>query len=234
MGAGVAGGNSSRPRVCLSGAVSVAWGSMSDMGTPLDDVLTINATGSFSKSEDRAYAMGDCPDCGAHQFVVIAVTSSQSHAWVRCMNCKLAMAVNSGVSSPPQKPLRVPTGLPSDEGEVWGEIRECLGVGAYTAAVMLCRKLLMHIAVAHGLPAKDNKDRAPNFAQCVDHLLAEGVVTKRMEPWIERIREVGNEANHEIAPVGKESALDVAMFTQKLLELAYEMDDTMARAEPPQ
>jgi len=90
----------------------------------------------------------------------------------------------------------------------------------------------MHVAVTHGLPAKNAKDRAPNFAECVDHLVKEGIVTKRMEPWIERIREVGNEANHEIAPVGKESALDVATFTQKLLELAYEMDDTMTKAQP--
>lgn len=117
---------------------------------------------------------------------------------------------------------------------MWNEIRECLGVGAFTASVMLCRKLLMHVAVAHGLPARNAKDFAPTFAQCVDHLLAEGIVTKRMEPWIERIREVGNEANHEIAPVGKESALDVATFTQKLLELAYEMDDTMSKAQPAQ
>lgn len=178
--------------------------------------------------------MGDCPNCAAHQFVIIAMTSSRDRAWLRCVNCKIAVVLNGGVASPAIKPLRVPLGLPEDESEVWGEIRECLGVGAYTAAVMLCRKLLMHIAVAHGLPAKDGKDRAPNFAQCVDHLVAEGVVTKRMEPWIERIREVGNEANHQIAPVGKESALDVATFTQKLLELAYEMDDTMARTQPLQ
>lgn len=204
------------------------------MGTPLDDVLTINAAGSFTRSEERAYTMGDCPECGAHQFVVIAFTRSTSQIWARCVNCNLAMAINGGVASPPQQPLRMPLGLPDDEGELWGEIRECLGVGAYTAAVMLCRKLLMHIAVTHGLSAKDGKDRAPNFAQCVNHLVSEGVVTKRMEPWIERIREVGNEANHEIAPVGKESALDVATFTQKLLELAYEMDDTMTRAQPPQ
>ncbi len=178
--------------------------------------------------------MGVCPECGAHQFVVVAHTRSTSQIWARCVNCNLAMAINNGVASPSQKPLRVPSGLPSEESELWGEIRECLGVGAYTAAVMLCRKLLMHIAVAHGLPAKDGKDRAPNFAQCVDHLVSEGVVTKRMEPWIERIREVGNEANHEIAPVGEESALDVATFTQKLLELAYEMDETMARTQPAQ
>jgi len=204
------------------------------MGNPLDDVYTINAHSSLNKSEDRAYVTGDCPNCAAHQFIVIAVTAKQERAWLRCISCRLAVAVNEGVASPSQKPLRVPSGLPAEEMKLWAEIRECLGVGANTAAVMLCRKLLMHVAVAHGLPAKNEKNFAPTFAQCVDHLLIEGVVTKRMEPWIDRIKEVGNEANHEIAPVGRDSALDVATFTQKLLELAYEMDDTMERASPPQ
>jgi hypothetical protein len=202
------------------------------MATPLDDVLTITAYSSFSRSEDRAYATGDCPNCGAHQFIVIAITVAHDRAWLRCISCRLAVVVNGGVASPSQKPLRVPSGLPADEGEVWNEVRECLGVGAYTAAVMLCRKLLMHIAVGHGLQAKNEKDFAPNFTQCVDHLLSEGVVTARMKPWIDRIKDVGNEANHELAPVSKESALDVATFTQKLMELAYEMDDTMLKAEP--
>jgi hypothetical protein len=202
------------------------------MATPIEDVITISTSGSFGKHEDRAYAQGDCPQCGAHQFVVIAVTNSQREAWLRCIQCRLAVALNQGIPSPAQKPLRVPAGLPDDESALWGEIRECLGVGAYTASVMLCRKLLMHVAVTHGLPAKDSKDRAPNFVQCVDHLAAEGVITKRMQPWIDRIREIGNEANHEIAPVDKDAAIDVATFTQKLLELAYEMDDTMVKANP--
>ncbi len=201
------------------------------MGTPFDDVYVFETVNRYGKSSETAYAMADCPRCGAHQFVVIA-TDMRAQTWLRCINCKLATVKNGEVASPSQLPLRVPSGLPIDEGDVWNEIRQCLGVGAYTAAVMLCRKLLMHIAVAHGLPAKDSKDRAPNFSQCVDHLVTEGVVTKRMEPWIDRIREVGNEANHEIAPVNKDAALDVATFTQKLLELAYEMDDTMSRTNP--
>ncbi len=37
---------------------------------------------------------------------------------------------------------------------VYQEARQCTAIGAYTAAVMLCRKLLMHIAVKKG--AKEN------------------------------------------------------------------------------
>lgn len=200
------------------------------MGTPVDDVFTIDAYSRFNRGENHAYATGDCPNCGAHQFIVIAYTKDQNQAWLRCIACRMAFAVNEGIISPPEKPLRVPAGLPADGGTVWGEVRDCLGVGAYTSAVMMCRKLLMHVAVAHGLPPKDGSNRAPNFAQCVNHLQAEGIITRKMRPWVDRIKDVGNEANHEIAPVTRESAIDVATFTQKLLELAYEMDDTMTRA----
>lgn len=202
------------------------------MATTFDDLSVFDTPSRYGKASEQAYAMGDCPQCSAHQFIVVARASSADQGWLRCMNCKLALAVNDGVASPAQKPLRVPSGLPSDEEAVWGEIRECLGVGAYTASVMLCRKLLMHVAVAHSLPAKNGNDYAPNFKQCTEHLLKVGIVTERMKPWIERIKDVGNEANHELAPVGKDSALDVATFTMKLLELAYEMDDTMAKASP--
>ncbi|WP_435742894.1 DUF4145 domain-containing protein [Microbacterium sp. PMB16] len=202
------------------------------MATPTEDIWTLSAAGSYNRGDNMAYTTGVCPSCGALQFIVVARTKNEDRGWLRCINCKLAVAVNGGMASPAQKPLRVPSGLPSDEEAVWAEIRECLGVGAYTASVMLCRKLLMHVAVAHGLPAKNGSDFAPNFKQCTDHLLKVGIVTTRMQPWIERIKNVGNEANHELSPVGKDSALDVATFTMKLLELAYEMDDTMAKASP--
>lgn len=202
------------------------------MATHTDDLTTISAYGSFGINEERAFKAGDCPRCGAHQFMVIARSHTGHEIWLRCIQCKLAAALNRGAMSPRQKPLRVPAGLPEEESDLWGEIRECLGVGAYTASVMLCRKLLMHVAVTNGLPSKDAKDHAPSFALCVNHLVSEGVITKRMQPWIDRIREVGNEANHEIVPVREDAALDVATFTQKLLELAYEMDDTMAKARP--
>lgn len=110
-----------------------------------------------------------------------------------------------------------------------------MSVGAYAAAVMLCRKLLFHIAVSNGLPPKNEKGWAPNFKDCTDHLLNEGLITNRMRPWVDRIKDVGNEANHEIVPITEAQAEDVAMFSQKLLELAFEMDDAMAtagRADP--
>lgn len=78
------------------------------------------------------------------------------------------------------------------------------------------------------LPAKNDRDRAPTYAQAVGHLEAEGLITKKMLPWVERIRDVGNDANHEVNVVSAEQALDVAAFTEQLLVLAYEMDELIA------
>lgn len=94
---------------------------------------------------------------------------------------------------------------------------------------MLCRKLLFHLAVTHGLPPKKDNGFAPGFAECVVHLEKEQIITQRMRPWVDRIKDVGNSQNHELEPISEEAALDVARFTEQLLKLAHEMDALMAK-----
>src|SRR5947209_7271488 len=78
-----------------------------------------------------------------------------------CPNCRLPNTFRGSVSpgdptfrwterspSPPfgEKILD----LPPDINTVYEEARRCITVDAFSAAVMLCRKLLMHIAVERG------------------------------------------------------------------------------------
>jgi hypothetical protein len=201
------------------------------MASVFDNVQTVYQTNLHYNPTDRnAYATGECPFCEAHQFGVVAVTTSGDVLWGRCVACGKGIVANDGVIAPTTLPLREPAGLPEVEKRVWQEVRQCLSVGAYAAAVMLCRKLLFHIAVTNGLAAKNDRGWAPNFTECTDHLLSVGLITARMRPWVNRIKDVGNEANHEIVPITEEQASDVSMFSQKLLELAFEMDDAMAAA----
>lgn len=159
--------------------------------------------------------------------LVVAATSEYSEAppvqWLRCVNCQVGSVVNFDFQSPAEKPLDVPNGVKGNDLAAWEEVRSCLSVGAHTAAVMMCRKLLFHIAVSEGLPAKKDNGRAPGFAEAMNHLEAEGVVTKRMRSWADRIKDVGNEANHELTGYTIEQALDIAKFTRQLLHLAYEL-----------
>ncbi len=52
------------------------------------------------------------------------------------------------------------------------------------------------------------------------------------KPWVERIRENGNEAAHELTAVTPERARMTLEFTQQLLQLVYETDHRMKQFEP--
>lgn len=183
----------------------------------------------FNVTAAEAWVVGSCPNCTGSQMGVVA--HGVGKRWLRCVQCGTAQVDNDGALAPGAMPLRNPAGVTGVELAAWQEARECLAVGANTAAVMMCRKLLFHVAVAHGLSEKNDKGRSPTFVEAVDHLEGEGLITKRMRPWVDRIKDVGNEANHEIAPVSPAVALDVATFTEQLLRLTYEMDALMAGAE---
>lgn len=150
-------------------------------------------------------------------------TSRPRTAWLRCVNCYRGVVINDDQLSPPSMPLDVPGGVEGDALTTWNEARSCLGVGAYTASVMMCRKLLMHMAVEEGLEEKNDKGYAPNFVQCMDHLESEGVITKRNREWANKIKDIGNEANHDLASIDKEQATSVASFTRQLLHEVYEL-----------
>ncbi|TQO20991.1 uncharacterized protein DUF4145 [Rhodoglobus vestalii] len=206
------------------------------MADAISDLTIISgAPGNFSKSDNRAFVLGECPNCAGTQLILLGykTISSPITRWLRCANCEHGLVQNGSKTSPSTLPLRVPKGVSGGELELWNEIRECLGGGTTTAAVMLCRKLLLHIAVSQGLHEKGENGRSPNFLQAVNHLESEGVITKKMRVWVDRIKDVGNEANHVIASVSKAQAMDVAEFTEQLLRLTYEMDYLIEkRAEP--
>ena len=50
------------------------------------------------------------------------------------------------------------------------------------------------------------------------------MITKKMRPWVDRIKEVGNDANPELDPIGESEAMDVAGFTFQLSKVSYELD----------
>ena len=199
------------------------------MATPHDDLALVDQRSTtFGSTSEQAWTLQPCPECSGAQLAVIAETTHGVTQWLRCVNCRTGIVRNGNTYSPPRKPLTAPAGVTGIELSAWNEARDCISVGANTAAVMICRKLLFHVAVSHELPAKNAKGRAPTYAEAVQHLEDEGLITKRMRPWVDRIKDVGNEANHEILPVTPEVALDVATFTEQLLKLTYEMDALMA------
>lgn len=99
---------------------------------------------------------------------------------------------------------------------LYEEARKCTNNDAFTAAVLCCRKLLMHISVAKG--AEPGK----KFIEYVEFLANQNYIPPDAKGWVDCIREKGNEANHEIIIMGREEAIDLISFSEMLLKLIYE------------
>lgn len=188
----------------------------------------------YPTTASRAWEVRTCPHCGAAQMLVIAIAVEQQNTptpdlvddgprWYLCSACRKPSVLVDGVIEPSSRPLRTPKGLPTTDRTIWEEARSCLGVHAYSATVMLCRKLLLHVAVEKGLPPKNRQNRAPSYMDAVKHLESSGVITADMREWVDQIKDIGNDANHELTPITMGHADDVATFTEQLLVLAYEM-----------
>lgn len=104
-----------------------------------------------------------CWRCGTPQMFVVARTAEIDGTtppiyWLRCGACSApSVRDRDGVVAPTPLPLDLPRGLPVAEAAAWEEVRRCLGVGAHTAAVMMCRKILFHVAVTNDMEPKDEK-----------------------------------------------------------------------------
>ncbi len=100
--------------------------------------------------------------------------------------------------------------------KLYDEARDSYSKAAYTASVLCCRKLLMHIAVSKG--AETNQ----KFIEYVEYLSTKNYIPPDATPWVDYIRQKGNEANHEIVIMSEEEARDLISFVGMLLKLVYE------------
>jgi len=106
--------------------------------------------------------------------------------------------------------------LPSELEAIYSEARRCVSVNAHTAAVLACRKLLMHIAV------QQKAEPGKSFINYVEFLADNGYVPPNGKGWVDHIRKKGNEATHEIVLMKKEDAIELIDFAEMLLKFIYE------------
>lgn len=116
--------------------------------------------------------------------------------------------------------------LPQDVQGLYDEARNCMAVNAFTAAAMGCRKILMHIAVDKG------EKHGKTFKQYVDYLSGKYIFPEN-QPWVDSIRDKGNDANHQIPSLSKEDAEQLIDFTEMLLKLIYEYPGRIKTKAPP-
>jgi hypothetical protein len=106
--------------------------------------------------------------------------------------------------------------LPSDVDALYREARNSVAAGSNTAAVLVCRKLLMNLAVSQGAPV------GQKFIEYVDYLADKGFVPPNGRGWVDHIRTKSNEANHEIVLMGQGDATDLITFSEMLLKFIFE------------
>lgn len=189
-----------------------------------------NAHSTSVTSGDAAVPI-TCGHCGREVLAaVIADVHSESPEvrWLRCPSCGRGLVLNAGnVMSPSAPAGEMVEGLPPETEAAYAEARGAMGVGAYTAGELMCRKILMHVAVDKG--AGGNK----SFAHYIDYLTSKGYITPPMKPWVDQIRKNGNESTHEIPPADKDRALGTLAFTTQMLRLVYEMQHKVAQYIAP-
>jgi hypothetical protein len=105
--------------------------------------------------------------------------------------------------------------LPPQVAGAYREARNCMSVTAFTAAALLCRKLLMHVAASHGAPAgRSFAVRGPLGVESPD-------TSNRLRVGGPHAPQ-GNEATHEIPEVARADAEELITFCEMLLKLVYE------------
>lgn len=95
---------------------------------------------------------------------------------------------------------------PDDLKKLFSEAASSFSVQAFTSTTMICRKILMACACEKG--AEDGK----SFAFYVDYIVDEVLVYPDAKAAIDRIRNIGNGANHSVEFVSNANAT-IAMDT---------------------
>lgn len=112
--------------------------------------------------------------------------------------------------------------------EMYEEAKRCVSANCPTAAVLCCRKLLMHISTSKGAPPNQT------FQSYVQFLADQHYIPPDAKDWVDIIRQVGNEANHEIKLMGQIEARELIDFSEMLLRVIYEFPAGVQRRKAQQ
>ncbi|MCX8804690.1 DUF4145 domain-containing protein [Vibrio parahaemolyticus] len=167
-------------------------------------------------SSNRGYKLGELRDGSGVQRGGLYI----------CTRCQGPTFFNqNGVRSPAVSFGNTVRHVPKQLNALYEEARRCTSQGCYTAAVLLCRKALMNIAVEQG--AKENL----KFIEYVNYLSESGYTPPNGRHWVDHIRKKGNEATHEISLMEEGDAKDLICFLEMLLKFIYEFPASIPAPE---
>ena len=160
-----------------------------------------------------------CPRCKGS----IITSTSQYIGTMQCDECavilwvRLADSIVADVKVNSSGGPEV-QGLPADVQEAYEETRRCMAAKCFAAVELLCRSILMHVAVEKGAGKGDS------FVAYLSFLESKGFIAPQMRTWLDLIRRHGNETAHGLQKLDARRAESTMAFTAELLRLIYEMD----------
>ena len=158
-------------------------------------------------SSARGYKLGAAADGGGPQRAALHICPHCGNPTFFGFADQQVPAVAFGSSVPH---------VPDDLGALFSEDRNSTSAGAFTGAVLLARKMLMHIAVEQGAAT------GQSFLHYVEFLSDKGFVPPNGKHWVDHIRKKGNEATHEIQVMADSDAKELLVFLEMLLRFIYE------------
>ena len=116
---------------------------------------------------------------------------------------------------PGSKEFRGNDAWPKELQLLFDEAARCFSAGAYTAAAMVARKLLMVIACDKG--AKEGL----RFVEYVDYITANVVPVAGSREPIAWVKDIGNDANHRVQFLARTEAQRSLKICRYILETVY-------------
>lgn len=154
-----------------------------------------------------------------------APTNAQNETDVRiCTTCRCATTFVQGQQIPSPMPGRrfdYRRSKHSNSADVqlivalYQEARRAMASNSNSCAVLVFRKLLMHIGVEQG--ADENRQ----FVYYTNYLKDEGIVGKPQHGILDRVKDAGNLENHEIRRASQDEATDLLSLVANLIESIY-------------
>lgn len=143
-----------------------------------------------------------------------------------CHKCNKPTLVFEGKQFPGELPGKPVENLPKEIDDLYLEAQRCVSAGAFTACILVCRKILMHIG-------HDKGAKGANFFEYVNFLHEKHYIPPDSEGWVHYIRQKGNEANHEIVIADRDEAIGLLVLTEMLMRIIYELPSRVPKPPAP-
>ncbi len=182
-------------------------------------------------SNCEAYA--EAEEIGSYQYLRRDDKPSGRYLLLMCWRCEnpiLIVQDNIGnmvegdiwdtpVKLYPSQEIRINPDAPKPIRVAYEEAAASFKARAYTAAAIMCRKILEGICKEHGV-------RERTLIKSLERMKDERIIDERLYEWADVLRLVGNEAAHDVnVTISRDDAKDMLEFTNAILDYLFSFRD---------